>query len=120
MLQTLLALKSYYLSALILHTGHLQLSDHTAPHSVAPVSHEAGHLLSKSKKKGNKTQRFTLLQYSTAQSVFLILSFRTWHNTHFRNSGKQAGYVLCLHSSTIYTYRAIKISLINNTSARKC
>lgn len=25
MLQTLLALKSYYLSALILHTGHLQV-----------------------------------------------------------------------------------------------
>lgn len=48
-----------------------------------------------------------------------MLSLCTWHNTHFRNSGKQAGYVLCLHSITSYTYRAIKISLINNTSARK-
>lgn len=95
-----------------------QLSICTAPHSPAPGSHKAGHLLSKRKKKENRTPGFTLLQYSTAPSVFPMLPFCTLHTTRSRNSGKQAAAVLCLQS-TIYTYRAIKISLINNTSARK-
>lgn len=112
MLQTLLALKSYYLSALILQRQHFlspQLRQH---HTHQPQTRSQA-----AAKRGKKKAKPTDLPFLNTQphSPSLISHM----GPHFRNPGPQAGYALRLQN-TLHTYRAIKISLINNTSARKC
>lgn len=103
MLQTLLALKSHCLSALILHRQHF-LSPLLRQH---PLTSQAA--AKREKRKPNPS----IYLFSTQPHSASLISHM---GPCFRNPGTQA---LCLQS-TLHTYRAIKISLINNTSARKC